>query len=87
MDNDDFVTQSECAGRVKGLSTEIGKQSLALFGEDGRGGMQRDITRILTMLEDGGVKSTLSKSDKVTIALITALGSIVVALIANGVFG
>ena len=84
MDDDKYVTRDECAMRTKDLSDDIRKQGLALYGNDGRGGMQRDITKILTVLENGEVKSSLKGSDKLIVALITVVGSIVVALIANG---
>jgi len=72
---------------VTNIHNEVKKHGKALYGDDGRGGMQHDITKILTVLENGDLKSSLSRSDKVTIALITALGTIIVALITNGVFG
>jgi len=93
MTDDHFVTQSECAASrkemftlVTGIHDDVKKHGTALYGKDGRGGMQRDITKILTVLENGGVRSSLSRNDKVIIALITAISSIIVALITNGVF-
>lgn len=85
MGNDEkYVTENVCAMRTKELSDDIKKQGRALFGSDGRGGMQRDITKILTVLEDGGVKSSLRVADKIIVALITVLGGIAVAIIMNG---
>jgi len=91
MDDDRTVSRAECHANVEristsinGLSDEVGKQNLALFGNDGRGGIQYDITKIITTLNNGDIKTSLSRGDKVLIAVITALSSIIVAVIANG---
>ena len=92
MDNEDKpVTQSECAASrkemfalVTNIHDDVKKHGKALYGDDGRGGMQKDVTEILTKLSNGEIKSSLEVGDKVIVALITIVGSIVVALIANG---
>jgi len=95
MDNEDkFVTQSECATSRKEMFTlvtnihdDVKKHGKALYGDDGREGMQKDVTEILTKLSNGEIKSSLTFSEKALIAVISVSGSVIVALIANGAFG
>lgn len=92
-DEERFVTRDECAaGRkevislVTNIHEDVKKHGRALYGDDGRGGMQKDITKILTKLDNGDLKSSLTFTEKIVIAVISISGSVIVALIANGVF-
>lgn len=56
MDNDnDFVTHAECYQTSQSIIKELSKQGLALYGQDGRGGIQHDMTitkEIVERIED-----------------------------------
>lgn len=93
-DEDRFVTRDECAAGRKEVITlvttihdDVKKHGKALYGDDGRGGMQKDVTEILTKLDNGEIKSSLTFSEKALITVISVGGSIIVALIANGISG
>jgi len=92
MDNDDkYVTRDMCAMRTKELSDDIKKQGWALYGKDGRGGMQHDLTKIassILRIEDkvnNGIKvnHTLKGADwaKIIAAVITTSGVVLIAFL------
>jgi len=95
MPNDDeYVTRDECAAGRKEVITlvttihdDVKKHGKALYGDDGRGGVQKDVTEILTKLSNGEIKSSLTFTEKAVIAAISVSGSVIVALIANGALG
>jgi len=65
VDNDipiHYVTRSECARTYNEINEKMTRQNLALFGPDGRGGIQNDITNINGDIKD--IKTTLLKIEK-----------------------
>lgn len=49
--DDEFVRTVDCERHVRDLKSELKKQGLALFGQDGRGGIQHDITTMRASVE------------------------------------
>lgn len=102
--NGEYVTEEECRartsaleGNLSGMTQSIKKFDLALFGADGRGGMQKEITDMHATLRN--VEKALNDRNNVAVAtqeisvkrltaytvlvasLFATLASIVVALI------
>jgi len=69
MDKDgDYMTTSECARASGRIFEELSKHSLALYGKDGRGGMQKDMSKMSSALasiekslKDKEITTTASK--------------------------
>ena len=101
MEEDRFMTRLECAARTREMTNGIGavnetleKHGLALYGNDGRGGMVKDIAAnhntlkavakdVRIIAENGHKNNGLSRNDKVVVAIITMAGSIIVAIISH----
>ncbi|GAH42935.1 unnamed protein product [marine sediment metagenome] len=49
-DGDNYVTRAECAATSGRIFEELARHGLALYGKDGRGGIQRDISRMSSAL-------------------------------------
>jgi len=49
-DGDDYVTRAECAATSGRIFDELARHGLALYGKAGRGGIQRDISRMSSAL-------------------------------------
>ena len=74
-DGDDYVTRIECARTSGRIFEELSKHGLALYGEDGRGGMQRDISRMSLALE--AIANSNELSTKKLIAYVAATAAII----------
>lgn len=81
-----YVTTDECARTSGHIFEELSKHGLALYGEDGRGGMQKDmskmssaLTSIEKSLKDKETTTTASKelSNRRLIAYVIAGAGIV----------
>jgi len=87
-DGDDYVTRTECARTSGQIFEELSKHGLALYGEDGRGGIQRDVSRMSQALETIATSNELST--KKLLAYVAATAAIigpVVALIFQFILG
>lgn len=62
---DDYVTRAECALTSGRIFEELTKHGLALYGEDGRGGIQHDISKMRTCLNS--IEETLNNKKTTTI--------------------
>jgi len=49
-DGDNYVTRAEFTATSGSIFEELAKHGLALYGEDGRGGIQHDISEMKTCL-------------------------------------
>jgi len=72
--NDDNVTRAECAATSGRIFDELARHGLALYGKDGRGGIQRDISRMSSALE--AIATSNQLSTKKLIAYVAAIAGI-----------
>lgn len=71
-DGDDYVTRAEFARERSSIFDELAKHGLALYGEDGRGGIQHDISEMRTSLTS--IEKNLNKQKK-GVAISKELGT------------
>ena len=71
---DNYVTRAECAATSGRIFDELARHGLALYGEDGRGGIQRDISRMSLALE--AIATSNQLSTKKLIAYVAAIAGI-----------
>jgi len=68
------VTRAECAATSGRIFDELARHGLALYGKDGRGGIQRDISRMSSALE--AIATSNQLSTKKLIAYVAAIAGI-----------
>ncbi len=82
-----YVTRAECARTSDHIFEELSKHGLALYGEDGRGGIQKDVAKMslnLASIE----KSLKSKENAVVISSELSTRRLVAYIVAGaGIIG
>jgi len=63
---DNYVTRAECAATSGRIFDELARHGLALYGEDGRGGIQRDISKMSSAL--ASIEKSLKEKQEVIAA-------------------
>jgi len=71
-DGDNYVTRAECAATSGRIFEELAKHGLALYGGDGRGGIQHDISEMKVSLTS--IEKTLNNK-KAGVAISKELGT------------
>ena len=66
-DGDDYVTRAEFTRERGAIFEELARHGLALYGEDGRGGIQHDISEMKTSLTSIE-KNLINKKDGLAIS-------------------
>lgn len=56
-----YMTSAECARTSGHIFEELSKHGLALYGEDGRGGIQKDVAKMILNL--GSIEKLLKKKE------------------------
>ncbi len=82
-----YMTRAECARTSGHILEELSKHGLALYGEDGRGGMQKDVATISLILSSIE-KSLKSKENAVVISSELSTRRLVAYIVAGaGIIG
>jgi len=63
-DNDHYITRPECAATSGRIFDELARHGLALYGKDGRGGIQGDISKMSSTL--ASIEKSLRNKQEVT---------------------
>jgi len=71
-DGDNYVTRAECTRTSGQILEELSKHGRALYGEDGRGGIQKDISRMSLALEAMVTSNELDTKRLLTYVAATA---------------
>jgi len=77
---DNYVTRAECAATSSRIFDELSKHGRALYGTDGRGGIQKDISKMSSALE--AIATSNELSTKRLIAYVAATAAIIGPVVA-----
>lgn len=79
-DGDDYVTRAEFTRERGAIFEELARHGLALYGRDGRGGIQKDISNMSSALDS--IERSLKKSQEAKITSIDLSNKKLIAYVA-----